>query len=136
MTGCLQPALVTSLGDPPSDGLIDVREIPKLVLDADIVVLSACDTGRSQGNGDDAIGMVTTFVEAGARNVVVSNWPADSTATERLMTEMFTHKGTSQADALSLAARTLMASPDQYSHPFYWAAFTIVGDGARPMPGS
>jgi CHAT domain-containing protein len=132
--GCLKPALVTSLGA-SGDGLIDVEQIPQLNLDADMVVLSACDTGRAQGGGGEAVGgLVTTFVQAGARNVVVSNWSVDSVATERLMTSMFTQTGISQAEALARAEQTMMASPDQYSNPFYWAAFTIVGDGARPMP--
>jgi len=131
--GCLQPALVTSLAADGGDGLIDVNDIPQLKLDADIVVLSACNTGRTQG-GDEAAGLVSTFVEAGARNVVVSNWSADSAATGQLMTSMFAQKGVSQADALEHAQTAMMASPNEYSHPFYWAAFTVVGDGARPMP--
>ncbi len=133
--GCLQPSLVTSLAPDDGDGLIDVNDIPQLKLDADIVVLSACNTGRTQG-GDDAAGLVSTFVEAGARNVVVSNWSADSAATGQLMTTMFAQKGVSQADALDLAQKAMMESPNQYSHPFYWATFTVVGDGARPMPGA
>lgn len=133
--GCLQPALVTSLAPDGGDGLIDVNDIPQLKLDADIVVLSACNTGRTQG-GDEAEGLVSTFVEAGARNVVVSNWSADSAATGELMTGMFAQKGVSQAAALQTAQATMMASPNEHSHPFYWAAFTVVGDGARPMPAS
>ena len=131
--GCLQPALVTSLAPDGGDGLIDVNDIPQLKLDADIVVLSACNTGRNQG-GDEAEGLVSTFVEAGARNVVVSNWSADSSATGELMTGMFAQKDVSQADALEHAQAAMMASPNEHSHPFYWAAFTVVGDGARPMP--
>ncbi len=135
--GCLQSALVTSLAGDGGDGLIDVSEIPQLSLDADMVVLSACDTGRGSGGGGEALGgLVETFVQAGARNVVVSNWSVDTVATERLMTSMFATKGVSQADALAAAERALMASPDQYSHPFYWAAFTVVGDGARSMPAT
>jgi CHAT domain-containing protein len=133
---CLQPALVTSLGSKPSDdALLGVAEIPSLDLDADIVVLSACDTGKSQGAGAEAVGgLVTTFVEAGARNVVVSNWEVDSEATERLMTAMFGSSNLQQADALAQAQRAMMSSNDELSNPFYWAPFTIVGDGARPMP--
>lgn len=133
---CMKPALVTSLGGGSSDGLLDVDQIWKLSLNADVVVLSACDTGRSSGGGEALGGLVATFVEAGARNVVVSNWSVDSLATERLMTTMFADKGVSQAVALTKAEQTMMASPDQYSHPFYWAAFTVVGDGARAMPAS
>ena len=135
--GCVRSALLTSLGEGDSDALLDVRKIPDLVLDADMVVLSACDTGRTAdgGDGGEALGgLVSTFVEAGARNLVVSNWEVDTKATEQLMTAMFADKGASQADALAQAERGLMASPDQYSHPYFWAPFMVVGDGARLMP--
>ena len=134
--GCLDSALLTSLGDGSSDALLDVKKIPNLVLDADLVVLSACDTGRgANGDGGEALGgLVSTFVEAGARNVVVSNWAVDASAAKKLMIAMFAEKGVSQADALARAERTMMASPDQFSHPYFWAPFMVVGDGARDMP--
>jgi CHAT domain-containing protein len=78
---------------------------------------------------------VTSFVQAGARNVIVSNWEVDSGTTERLMTSLFKHRDVSQANALAQAERTLMDEP-RYSHPYYWAPFTVVGDGDRPMPGA
>lgn len=143
--GCLKPSLVTSLGPGKSDALLDMDEIFDLKLDAEMVVLAACDTGRTgavapgqvavSGGGEALGGLVRAFIYAGARNLVVSNWPADSTATERLMTAMFSRAGDSQADALRQAQLDMMKSPDRYSHPGYWAAFTIVGDGARAMPG-
>ena len=134
--GCMQSALLTSLGAGTGDGLLDEKKIPQLNLDADMIVLSACDTGRHGANsGGEALGgLVSTFVEAGARNVVVSNWEVDTRASMRLMQEMFARKSASQADALADAERSMMASPDQYSNPYFWAPFTVVGDGARPMP--
>ena len=123
-------------GDVGGDGLLDEKKIPQLNLDADMVVLSACDTGSHGDNsGGEALGgLVSTFVQAGARNVVVSNWEVDTRASMRLMQEMFARKSASQADALAGAERSMMSSPDQYSHPYFWAPFTVVGDGARPMP--
>ena len=139
--GCLKPALVTSLDPQSGDGLLDVDQIPSLNLDADVVVLSACNTARNKEGGTDVAdgaesvgGLVTTFVEAGARNVVVSNWGVDSAATAELMTTMFDQTGSSQAEALAKAEQKMINRPDEYSHPFYWAPFTIIGDGARPMP--
>ena len=134
--GCMQSALLTSLGPDAGDGLLDEKKIPQLNLDADMIVLSACDTGRHGDNsGGEALGgLVSTFVEAGARNVVVSNWEVDTRSSMRLMQEMFARKSASQADALAAAERSMMASPDQYSNPYFWAPFTVVGDGARPMP--
>jgi CHAT domain-containing protein len=142
--GCIKPSLVTSLGPSPSSGLIDTDGIVKLDLDAEVVVLAACDTGRSAGNDPDALGgFVASFVEAGARNAVVSNWQAATKTvvdgapmdpTEQLMTTMFADKGVSQADALAAAQRAMIARGDLLSHPFYWASFMVVGDGARSMP--
>src|SRR6202008_1189665 len=134
--GCLQPSLVTSPGLHDSDGLLDVREIPDLKLDADLVVLSACNTGQSGGGGGGAAlgGLVATFTYAGARNLLVSNWMVDSTATERLMSTLFTSKAATQGEAMKAAQQAFITRSDAYSHPFYWAAFSIVGDGARAMP--
>ncbi len=137
--GCLQPALVTSQGGTASDSLLDTSEIPNLQLDADLVVLSACDTGAGleDGGGGAALGgLVSTFTYAGARNLLVSNWEVNSAATEILMSAVFTSKAATQGEALADAERSFMARDDSYSHPYYWAAFSIVGDGARALPRS
>ncbi len=134
--GCLQPALVTSLGGPGSESLLDTGAIPNLQLDADLVVLSACNTGAGQedtGGGAALGGLVSTFTYAGARNLLVSNWEVNSAATEILMSALFTSKAATQGDALIEAERSFMAR-DDFSHPYYWAAFSIVGDGARALP--
>jgi CHAT domain-containing protein len=144
--GCLpEPALLTSLGDGDSDGLLDMTKIIGLKLDADLVVLSACDTGGGAlGGGADTTGLGSTgealggltraFIYAGARSLIVSHWKIDSAATVRLMTAMFQSRQDSQSGSLQAAELKLMDSPDQYSHPYYWAAFAVVGDGARSMP--
>jgi hypothetical protein len=132
--GCMQTALLTSPGDGDSDALLDVVKIPNLHLNADMVVLSACDTGVSAGGNETLGGLVTSFVQAGARNLVVSNWHVESKATQQLMSTMFAQKGVSQADALAIAERAMM-SGGRYSHPYFWAPFEVVGDGAKAMPG-
>jgi CHAT domain-containing protein len=134
--GCLQPSLVTSAGGPDSDGLLDVKEIPDLKLDADLVVLSACNTGQAADGGGGAAlgGLVATFTYAGARNLLVSNWMVDSAATELLMTDLFTSKAATQGAALRAAQGAFIQRADAYSHPFYWASFSLVGDAARAMP--
>jgi CHAT domain-containing protein len=111
-------------------------------LDADLVVLSACDTGGGasgeatglDGGGEALSGLARAFIYAGARGLVVSHWKVDSGATVQLMTGMFRSGADTQAEALRRASAAMMASPDHYSHPYYWAAFTVVGDGARAMP--
>ena len=137
--GCLQPALVTSQAGPNGDSLLDIGEIPSLQLDADLVVLSACDTGAGleDGGGGAALGgLVSTFTYAGARNLLVSNWEVSSKATEILMSAVFTSTAATQGEALVEAERSFIARDDAYSHPYYWAAFSIVGDGARALPRS
>jgi CHAT domain-containing protein len=144
-SACLpEPALMTSVGVGDSDGLLDASEILDLKLDADLVVLSACDTGGSggdatttgmQGGGEALGGLTRAVIYAGGRSLIVSHWSVDSVATVRLMTGMFSAGAPSKAEALGQAQRTLIAS-EQFSHPYYWAPFTIVGDGSKPLPAA
>ena len=142
-----RPALVTSFGGPGSDGLLSFREIFDLKLDADVVILSACDTAgaasasasREAGimtGGNYALdGLVRAFIGAGARSVIASHWPVPDSydATKRLISGLIEAKpGQPLADALAGAQRGLMDDA-QTSHPFYWAAFIILGDGAKPL---
>jgi CHAT domain-containing protein len=139
--------LLTSFGGPGSDGLLSFGEIFDLSLDADLVILSACDTasggaaaateeaGLGSG-GDFALdGLVRAFVGAGGRMVIASHWPVpdDYNATQRLISGLFTAPpGTSTAGALRSAERALMDGAET-SHPYYWAGFAVVGDGAAPV---
>jgi CHAT domain-containing protein len=142
-----QPALLTSFGPAESDGLLTFSEIFDLRIDADLVILSACDTAARAGvaatraagitsGGDYALdGLVRAFVGAGGRSVVASHWPVpdDFQATSRLISGLFdAPAGTSTAAALRQAQRSLMDDPET-SHPYYWSGFAIVGDGARPV---
>jgi CHAT domain-containing protein len=142
-----QPALLTSFGGSGSDGLLTFKEVFGLHLDADLVILSACDTasqaslaatqqaGLSTG-GDIALdGLVRAFVGAGGRLVLASHWPIpdDFNATERLITGLFSAPpGTPTVTALRLSQRQLMDDANT-SHPFYWSAFAAVGDGEIPV---
>ena len=146
--GCAaEPALVTSFGPAPSQGLLTFREIFNLHLDADTVILSACDTagaasvdatrsaGVSTGGNFALDGLVRAFVGAGARSVVASHWPVpdDYNATSRLMGELFRARpGQPLGEAMRLSQVKLMDDP-LTSHPYYWAAFAIVGDAAKPI---
>ena len=146
--GCpARPALVTSFGDSGSDGLLSFREIFDLKLDADLVILSACDTagmatvgasreaGVTTGGNYALDGLVRAFVGAGARSVIASHWPVpdDYDATKRLIGGLLdAAPGVPLAAALEQAQAKLMDDP-QTSHPFYWSAFIILGDGAKPL---
>src|SRR4029078_12998996 len=141
------PALLTSFGGQGSDGLLTFRDIFDLKLDADIVLLSACDTAGTGpalatqqaglGTGGDVAldGLVRAFVGAGGRLVVASHWPGpdDFNATQRLITGLFSAPpGTPTVTALRMSQRQLMDDVNT-SHPFYWSAFAAVGDGEMPV---
>jgi CHAT domain-containing protein len=142
-----RPALMTSFGGAGSDGLLSFSEIYDLRIDADLVILSACDTAGKAGlaatreagiatGGDFALdGLVRAFVGAGARSVIASHWPVpdDYDATKRLISGLFeAPPGTSVATALREAEKRLM-NDAATSHPYYWAGFAIIGDGAAPV---
>ncbi len=142
-----RPALLTSFGDATSDGLLSFAEIFDLNIDADLVILSACNTASVgglaatreagvSGGGDFALdGLVRAFVGAGGRTVVASHWPVpdDYDATNRLISGFFTAgQGVSATEALRRAQLGLMDDAAT-SHPFYWAAFAVVGDGNMPV---
>lgn len=137
-----RPALLTSFGDGDSDGLLSFAEIFALRIDADLVILSACDTAgeatvgatREAGvtsGGDFALdGLVRAFVGAGGRTVLASHWPVpdDYDATKRLISGLFAEGKPETAAALRESQVGLMDDANT-SHPFYWAAFAVVGDG-------
>ncbi len=142
-----KPALLTSFGGKGSDGLLAFDEIFDLKLDADIVILSACDTagkasiavtrdaGVSSGGGTALDGLVRSFIGAGGRSVLASHWPApdDFRATERLINGLFSDgRGLSITRALRQSQLELMDDPTT-SHPYYWSGFALIGDGARPF---
>jgi CHAT domain-containing protein len=111
-----------------------VHEVFGLDLAADLVVLSACQTGLASGAladlpaGDDWIGLTRGFLHAGARHVVATLWPVQDLATAALM-ERFYEGFTDSTDpvrALAGAQRALIAEPAT-AHPFYWAGFVAVG---------
>ncbi|MDE2167208.1 MAG: CHAT domain-containing protein [Alphaproteobacteria bacterium] len=134
-----EPALALSPPAKPAktraeDGLLDASEIAGLRLNADLVVLSACNTAQEdQRFGGQALsGLAGAFFYAGARGVVASHWQVPSAATVALMVGMFRHMGPNMsggaAEALRQSQLALIAQPAT-AHPFFWAAFTVIGDG-------
>ncbi|MDX2030164.1 MAG: CHAT domain-containing protein [Blastocatellia bacterium] len=112
------------------DGLLQPWEVMKLDLRADLVVLSACETGRGRiGAGEGLIGLTWAFFVAGAPTTVVSQWKVDAARTSQLMLA-FHHRlrmvSIPKAEALRQAELTLLRNP-RYRHPFYWAGFSILG---------
>jgi len=144
LDGLSQPALALTnpeVQNLKGDGLLKVDTILTMKLDADWVVLSACNTAAGEGEGAEALsGLGRAFFFAGARAILVSSWPVDSEASRKLMTNLFKRyvqeKSISKPRALQLASLHLLDEgvPDDkkakytYSHPLFWGPFTMVGN--------
>ncbi len=114
------------------EGALTARDLLGMRLRANLVVLSACETARGKiGDGDGVMGLGWAVLAAGARASVLSQWRVDSAATSDLMIDFhrrLTAAGApDKAEALRQASLDAMRSPGRL-HPFYWAAFIVVGD--------
>ena len=155
LDGLSQPALaLTSPKAVPGkdDGLLTMGEILGLKLNADWVVLSACNTGSGEGAGAEAVsGLGRAFFYAGTRALLVSNWPVETTSAMALTTDLFRRQykdpALARAQALRQAILALIDGPgyvdadtDQtvfsYAHPIFWAPFSLVGDGGASRSGA
>jgi len=122
--------LILSKGRESSqDGLLQVSEIYSLKLNADLVVLSACETAKGKlEKGEGIIGMSSAFLCAGAKSVLSSLWNINDKPTAKFMKYFYQYltEGKTKAQALRLAKIKMINS--KYKHPFYWAAFILIGD--------
>ncbi|MDX2219740.1 MAG: CHAT domain-containing tetratricopeptide repeat protein [Burkholderiales bacterium] len=142
MKGVVEPALVLT---PPKtateldDGLLTASEITQLKLNADWVILSACNTAATDGTpgAEGFSGLARAFLYAGSRSMLVSHWPVESLATMQLVgdTVRFVSEDAKlgRAEALQKAMLALMADKANpvRAHPFFWAPFVVVGEGRR-----
>jgi CHAT domain-containing protein len=120
------------LRDPQTGGPVTVtsEDIINLRIEADLVVLSACDTGLlSQDAAGDIGGLAAAFLQAGAKAVVASLWSVEDEATEQLVRHFYNglQGGETIASALARASANIRMQ-DPWRHPFYWAPFIAVGD--------
>jgi hypothetical protein len=148
LDGLTEPALALSapaVTGGGGDGLLTLSEILALKLDADWVVLSACNTRLGDGAGTEAVsGLGRAFFYAGTRALLVSNWPVHSRVAKELTTEVFRRQaadpGIGRAEALRQAMMALVDGPGyidpdtgrtlfSYAHPLFWAPYSLVGDG-------
>ena len=137
-----EPALVLSIPDKPTDfddGLLQASEIAQLKLNADWVVLSACNTAAEEKPGAEALsGLARAFFYAGGRSLIVSNWEIDDESTARLMLNTFQASTRdvrlSHAEALRQAMLEMIddAKTDADADPRLWAPFVVVGEPAKP----
>lgn len=147
---CLaEPAIVLSV--PPKapnadSGFLRAGDIENLKLDADLVALSACSTaGSGPAVGDSLSGLARAFFRGGAHGLLVTHWDVVTGAAVPLMIGTFGAGGGTRDSALALRAAQLKMidtagsgadSPIEISHPNYWAAFVLIGDGVRAAPGA
>ena len=126
-----------------NDGLLTAGEVAQLKLNADWVILSACNTAAPDGTpgADGLSGLTRAFFYAGSRALLVSHWPVESEAAKRLTTRLFEVAAVdpkiSRADALRRSMLELMQTEDRphYAHPMFWAPFIVVGAGGAAMGG-
>jgi len=115
----------------PTRGLVELPDIYGLDLNADLVVLSACETALGRDiRGEGLLGLTQGFLYAGSKGVVATLWPVADRATAELMRRFYDHMlrdGLRPADALRRAQLSIAAEP-LWSDPFYWSAFVLLGD--------
>jgi CHAT domain-containing protein len=114
------------------DGILHLGEVYNLRLNADLVVLSACDTGRGRiARGEGIIGLTRGFLYAGAKSLLVSLWPVGDAATADLVLEFYEEllAGRPRAEALRQAKLRTMGRNPEYAQPYYWSSLVLVGQG-------
>jgi CHAT domain-containing protein len=112
------------------DGLLQVYEVFNLKLNADLVVLSACETGLGKEvKGEGLIGLTHAFFYAGTPSVMVSLWKVQDRSTADLMANFYQQleRASGKAEALRQAKLKLIQDK-RYAHPYYWAPFVLIGD--------
>ena len=131
----LNSSLALSIPENPEEGqengLLQAWEIfDGMRLDADLVTLSACDSGLGQEmGGEGLLGLTRAFQYAGARSVLASLWSVSDASTADLMKRFYGHlrRGASKDEALRSAQTEVLRGKD-FVHPYYWAAFQLTGD--------
>jgi len=124
--------LVLAPGNPNEDGLWQAREIRETRLAADLVTLSACETGVGRLQGEEGImNLARTFLIAGSKSVMASLWDADDRSTATLMKHFYEQiaSGKNVSEALREAQLTMLTEFGSELQPYYWAGFTVIGDG-------
>lgn len=129
--------LTKTQNDPENDGLLEAREIMNMKLNADLAVLSACETANGKiAPGEGVMGMSWAFFVAGTRSMLVSQWKVNSASTSQLMGNFYQAlesredyaKGNKTRALQDAALKTM--KDQRYRHPFYWAGFVLIG---KPM---
>ena len=122
-------SLVDRKGE-PQDGFLRLSDIYGFKLSADLVVLSSCDSSLGKDlSSEGIIGLPRAFLRAGAKSVIATLWKVDDEATAKLMTHFYAHLRQGEGPASALRnAQLQLSRNEQWSHPYYWAAFVYQGD--------
>ncbi|MBC8430739.1 MAG: CHAT domain-containing protein [Desulfobacterales bacterium] len=150
LDGLYEPAIALSapaVTGEKEDGLLTMSEVLKLKLNADWIVLSACNTGAGKGAGAEAMsGLGRAFIYAGSRALLVSMWPVETTSAKQLTTGLFQYQKTHTSMSRSRALQNIMLDlidnhhvkdpssgqiMSSYAHPLFWAPFIVFGDGGK-----
>jgi CHAT domain-containing protein len=129
--------LALTAAPPGSDGILQMREIYNLHLNASLVTLSACQTALGRAvTGEGMIGISRAFFYAGSNAVLASLWNVNDASTEELMRPFYRAlaRGTAIDDSLREAKISLIDAGGRLSHPYYWAAFVVSGNGVAAVP--
>ena len=134
LPGLDQPALAMAATDQPGESpLLTLQDIMQLKLNADWVILSACNTAAADGRSAEALsGLGRGFFYAGTRSLLLTHWAVESDSAQLLVSKVFqyyaAHPG-QRAEALRQAQLQMIAG-QRYAHPMFWAAYALVGDGS------
>ena len=132
LNSALLLTMPTQSGAGRDNGLLQVWEVFEYMrIDADLVTLSACETGiGTEFHGEGMIGLTRAFQYAGARSVLASLWSVADDSTAELMSRFYGYlrQGRSKDQALRAAQLEAIRSQSPFAHPFHWAAFALFGD--------
>ncbi|MBD2125408.1 CHAT domain-containing protein [Microcoleus sp. ZQ-A2] len=115
-------------GQEGGNGLLTAEEILDLKLNAELVVLSACDTGRGRITGDGVVGLSRSLISAGVSSVIVSLGAVPDAPTASLMTEFYNNIQQRKLDKAQALRQAMLTTMKQHPKPRNWAAFTLIGE--------
>jgi CHAT domain-containing protein len=122
------PGAIALAPDGNDSGLLTAQEIFGLQLQAELVVLSACDTGRGRITGDGVIGLSRSLISAGVPSVIVSLWAIPDAPTASLMTEFYRNWQGKKLDKAQALRQAMLTTMKTHPEPRNWAAFTLIGE--------
>lgn len=121
------PGAIALAPSKEDEGFLTSGEVLNLKLNAELVVLSACNTGRGKITGDGVIGLSRSFISAGVPSIIVSLWSIPDAPTAALMTEFY-HNLKVNPDKAQALRQAMLTTMKQQPNPFNWAAFTLIGE--------